>query len=497
MVAASASIFSMLRSHTFLVAVVVVGPVFVCAQSPMVNRLTAATQTVAADAHDADATNENALQSAHAAYRALSSVAAGDDDAGVLLARYVAAYDRAGRPGGAYLAIAKRYLARAMAGAARAYLQRAVAIAPQHAQHHSYLGSAAAKRRDFAAAARAHRNALAIDPTLRRSRRLLVVALAADGRFDESGVAYAAAVAGATCADTDPSPHSSYEDATLDLHPDGDPEYESDVRSALVPPPFPLETTTGRVRDGSRWERDEQALLWRWLRPGDATLQIGGGVGATCVTGARRARPPDGATVCVEPNPRLVPVLRRNERRNRRFLAGLPTDRDTQDDVRGISPLFAIIEGIITEDSKAAMTMAGREDDDGAQNNEWAGRVVRRPPATTATTADNVVRPVPFAAVRAAAGGRNFTAVFIDCEGCLCDFWREYGARLLAEGLHAAILEHDVGCDASVDVEPSLRSAGFARVGGAARGQMSADVWVRDGHVARRGAEEEDEAIPF
>ena len=192
---------------------------------------------------------------------------------------------------------------------------------------------------------------------------------------------------------------------------------------------FHLRTLGGSTILNTEWEVREQEILHDVLRDGDAILQLGGNIGASCVTAARSKRL--SSNVCVEPSNALIDILRHNCR----------------------SDGVQVVHGIIAEDCAGKRLTGGG----GTAHNDWAARV-------TSSGEGQSLTCHPLASVAPKDG---FSVLFADCEGCLPEFIDTYGSELREKHpqLRAVVFERD-GNEDYHGVDAWLRESNFECTGG-------------------------------
>ena len=195
-----------------------------------------------------------------------------------------------------------------------------------------------------------------------------------------------------------------------------------DKLKLYIPPNMPkymLYDINGNLISNRDWEISEQVALYTHLQENDRVLQLGGNIGGSCITAGKSVRL--SRNTCVEPNPDVLPTLRRNT-------AGL-----------GIE----IVDGIIT-DSKDDMFVVN---DNGP--NFWGATV------TTSKTGKKVNK-IPL---RSLETSDAYNVLFADCEGCLPSFIREYPSHKW----DLVIYEPDQGADYTYVAE-HLRDQGMIKI---------------------------------
>ncbi len=188
-------------------------------------------------------------------------------------------------------------------------------------------------------------------------------------------------------------------------------------------PKYDLRTLSGSTIRNIDWELPEQEALHGLLRPGDAVLQLGGNIGASCVTAARAQTL--AANVCVEPSDVLIPLLEQN------------CSKDAVE----------VVHGIVAENcSGKRLSMLN----DISENN-YGAEITR--------SGDG--QHVKCHSLATIAPKDGFTVLFADCEGCMPEFIDSYGADLQEKHrLRAIILERD-GHASYAGVDKWLQSNGF------------------------------------
>ena len=172
------------------------------------------------------------------------------------------------------------------------------------------------------------------------------------------------------------------------------------------------------------WEVDEQETMLKYIKPSDIILQLGGNVGGSCIL-ADRIVENKTAQMCVEPNPKLLSILKRNKKNN--------------------GAHFQIIDGALTKSSGAKLIVK--------KSNPY-GDVG----ATVSFGEEG--NGVPIKTIDLKEIPDNFNVIFADCEGCLPPFIEEYTEVL--KKVRLLIYERDeVGNNDYGKMEKRLEQSGF------------------------------------
>ena len=208
---------------------------------------------------------------------------------------------------------------------------------------------------------------------------------------------------------------------------------EEEVQKLWAPRPLPrfaLTTGTGAHVRNSEWEYTDQLLIFRYMRPNDRALMLGGNIGGACV--AMSAVAIDSTHIaCVEPNGALLPRLDLNRARS--------------------NASFRIVHGVIVQRAQSEATFLTKCD--GVDMGTCGRTHSPQPGSSAASSAASSVR-VPHVTMQeleaplcgtGGVGGpsaHRFTYVHLDCEGCACSFFRHLSQDRLRE-LRAVSLEVD------------------------------------------------------
>jgi FkbM family methyltransferase len=139
-----------------------------------------------------------------------------------------------------------------------------------------------------------------------------------------------------------------------------------------------------------KWELNEQLGLIRYINSEDYVLQLGGNIGASCITVYKQCNPK--RNVCVEPNNKLIPILTENINKHS----------------KGIE----IINGIITNSDKPNYLEYGEGP------NLWGGNTLKK------NKKAQLVKNIRLEDLE--KEHQPFNVLFADCEGCLPIFLKEY-----------------------------------------------------------------------
>lgn len=153
-------------------------------------------------------------------------------------------------------------------------------------------------------------------------------------------------------------------------------------------PSFNLKQMDGSYINNKKWEVNEQEELFKYLKPTDKILQLGGNIGASCILADKIGCKKN---VCVEPNPKVAKFLKDNKKLT--------------------NSKFKIIEGVIT-DSKRNIYM---ELPNNTNNNQWG--------IQTGTSGNFKCNKFKLKDIEKDG---EFNVLFADCEGCLPEFLKEY-----------------------------------------------------------------------
>ena len=197
--------------------------------------------------------------------------------------------------------------------------------------------------------------------------------------------------------------------------------------------------------NNKQWEYNEQKTLLKYVKDGDRVLQLGGNIGASCIT-LSRSRHLERNT-CVEPNDKIIPILKKNVAQHAKHVE--------------------IIHGIITGSSHPQYL------DYGDGPNMWGGNTLKN---------NDKGQPVRQISLHRLEQHRTpYNILFADCEGCLPAFLREYPNHKW----DAIIYEPDQGVDYSI-VEEIAKNNGLQE--GPSEPGVIAWVSPRGSDPARRDA---------
>jgi hypothetical protein len=167
---------------------------------------------------------------------------------------------------------------------------------------------------------------------------------------------------------------------------------------------FPVKKSNGRWTLSVFNELPEQIALYKYLRPDDVVLQLGGNIGTSCILVDKLVRNKE-QQMCVEPNSNIIPMLQYNK--------------------SNTNSRFKIIPSIITNSSAKKSLYVNGKYDIGAMvvdNDAFENVPITKVP----------LDKLPFSC---------YNVLFADCEGCLCPFLSEYPDML--SKLRLVIFERD------------------------------------------------------
>lgn len=167
--------------------------------------------------------------------------------------------------------------------------------------------------------------------------------------------------------------------------------------SAGGEPRFHLQLTDGRMVPNNKWEYEEQKLIFKWLRPQDRVLMMGGNVGGGCLI-ADQLLTNGSHAACVEPNPALWSTLEANKRSNNaqfRIVKQVVSNRKT---------FMKVCDGMSKGTCSTTATSA-------SEDGSWQ-------------QVDSIDLHVLERQMFHATHGFSF--LIFDCEGCACSFFSEY-----------------------------------------------------------------------
>lgn len=198
-------------------------------------------------------------------------------------------------------------------------------------------------------------------------------------------------------------------------------------------PKFKLETLEGVKKPNTSYEVDEQLLLYKYLKPSDSILQLGGNIGTSCILVDKILNSEN--NVCVEPNPNIINTLTKNKELNK--------------------AKFKILDGVLTKNKNIVLI----ED----SNPDKLGSITKINNEETNINSNKIkVKTYDFDELNRKY---KFTVLFGDCEGCLEGFLKEYPKAL--DNIRLVIFERDMPHRMNYDnVINLLVSKGFYYVEG-------------------------------
>jgi FkbM family methyltransferase len=173
-------------------------------------------------------------------------------------------------------------------------------------------------------------------------------------------------------------------------------------------PLYPLHNKDGDIIFNTSHEVKEQEILRDTLKDGDSVLQLGGNIGASCITASKVTNLT--TNHCVEPQSSLIPVLKRNINAN--------------------NSNSEVIHGIVSENCQNKKI---------SSNDGDIGSFVKE---SAKTDEKNQVLCHSLHNIKPKNG---YTYLFMDCEGCAPDFIKEYGEELRKHPIHTILYEEDQG----------------------------------------------------
>jgi FkbM family methyltransferase len=167
---------------------------------------------------------------------------------------------------------------------------------------------------------------------------------------------------------------------------------------------FPLKKYNGTWTLNVFNEILEQKALYKYVRPNDVVLQLGGNIGTSCMLVDKLVHNKE-QQMCVEPNHNIISTLQYN--------------------AKNTGSKFSIIPSIITNSSaKQSLRVIGK--------NHLGAMVVDNESDANVPITKVPLDELPFT---------RYNVLFADCEGCLCPFLAEY-PDVLAK-LRLVIFERD------------------------------------------------------
>ena len=188
----------------------------------------------------------------------------------------------------------------------------------------------------------------------------------------------------------------------------------SQIHDSLLPV-YDLYDYNGNIIKNTEHEVREQEILCDTIRTGDRVLQLGGNIGASCITASKINKLDKND--CVEPQSNLIPILERNIKKN--------------------NSNSNIINGIVTE-SCINKSLSSNDGDGGAYID---------------TNSSNKPSNVNCFSLYDIKPKNGYTYLFADCEGCFPDFIKEYGEELSKQPIHTIVYEQDQGHRSKNDSE--------------------------------------------
>ena len=153
---------------------------------------------------------------------------------------------------------------------------------------------------------------------------------------------------------------------------------------------FQLYNIKNNLIKNTNWEYSEQQLLGKYVKKNDNVLQLGGNIGTSCIY-VDKIIDKNNTNICVEPNPRIIDVLKKNKTYNK--------------------SKFDIVYGIISEKQHLRLSNKAQTDD----NNLWGAKV-----------ADDGDIDITSYSLNKLSNIDKINVLFADCEGCLEKFIDEY-----------------------------------------------------------------------
>eukprot|EP00435_Cladocopium_sp_Y103_P033025 s3492_g8.t1 len=209
------------------------------------------------------------------------------------------------------------------------------------------------------------------------------------------------------------------------------------VSSTVVPlmcflglafPEFVVDNGKEPIKNTKR-ELSEQLYLYAHMARDSRVLFIGGNIGTGCVLADKLLKEP-AKSMCVEPSPNVVPILRQNQQKH--------------------GATFNILNKLLARPAQGNLSFVYRS---------MASRIAR-----PGEVADFSVETVDMDL-------SSFNVLAADCEGCFCEIFRSF--KEVAE-MELVLLEEDargLGSECEgIDIYAFLRKAGFTKVNGSVFG---------------------------
>lgn len=153
---------------------------------------------------------------------------------------------------------------------------------------------------------------------------------------------------------------------------------------------FQLYNIKNNLIKNTNWEYSEQELLGKYLKKNDNVLQLGGNIGTSCIY-VDKIIDKNNTNICVEPNPRIIDVLKKNKTYNKSN--------------------FDIVYGVISE--KQHLKLSNKEQTE--DKNLWGSKVLNDGDIDITSYSLNKLPNID-----------KINVLFADCEGCLEKFIDKY-----------------------------------------------------------------------
>jgi FkbM family methyltransferase len=192
-------------------------------------------------------------------------------------------------------------------------------------------------------------------------------------------------------------------------------------------PKFKLYNLKGELIKNTEWEYSEQKLLFKYLKPTDNVLQLGGNIGASCILVDKIIKKKN-LNICVEPNPLILTTLKRNKSFN--------------------NSNFKILPFVLTKKKNLKL----KYNKNNLQLNYWGARISNKGNVKIKSKNLNKINKI-----------NRINIIFADCEGCLENFLKNF--IYILKNIRLVIYEKDQEdyCNYS-DVEKILKKHKFIRI---------------------------------
>ncbi len=203
-------------------------------------------------------------------------------------------------------------------------------------------------------------------------------------------------------------------------------------------PNFILSNVKGKFISNKDYEFSEQRLLYEFLDENDVVLQLGGNIGTSCILADKILNKKD-KQLCVEPNNETTEVLQKNKKLN--------------------NSKFNIISGIIS--NKICSYKKNQKEDD---DNKVGVTFIHGNAPTESNKSD--IKCYDYSKLEEMIADK-INVLFLDCEGCACDFFDMYENVL--PNIDTIFIEQDMPhiCNYKKVVDPVLKKHNFKqKIGG-------------------------------